>query len=246
LNQNISLTSSLSEYALFLDFDGTLALIQSNASDVKLSAETEKILLSLTKKLGLGPVIISGRDIHDLAVRVPKNLHRIGNHGLRSAEPLEVADKQDNVLPAELAEHLDHILKEFPGCFAEKKGPIVAVHFRDRPQHAEALKVRLLELPLAEHEYEFESGKMIYELKPIGASKGIALQHVMTKHPKLLPIMIGDDTTDESAMVAAQELGGFAVKVGIGETSAKYRVAAVDDVHRILHEWDKKTELIND
>ena len=36
--------------------------------------------------------------------------------------------------------------------------------------------------------------------------------------------MVGDDTTDEDAMKVAIELGGWAVKVGEGESHAGYRL----------------------
>jgi len=38
-----------------------------------------------------------------------------------------------------------------------------------------------------------------------------------------VPIMVGDDTTDEDAMMSAISLGGFGIKVGVGKTCAKHR-----------------------
>jgi len=49
-----------------------------------------------------------------------------------------------------------------------------------------------------------------------------------------LPVMIGDDTTDEDAFKVAQDLGGYGLKVGGGDSCARYRLASVDDVYDLL------------
>jgi trehalose 6-phosphate phosphatase len=45
------------------------------------------------------------------------------------------------------------------------------------------------------------------------------------------PVFIGDDTTDEDGMRAAIARGGFGVKVGDGDTLARYRLSDVAAVH---------------
>ena len=66
---------------------------------------------------------------------------------------------------------------------------------------------------------------MVVEVKPAGAHKGTALRRLMGVPPFAgrRPVMLGDDTTDEDAMHAALELGGTAVKVGLGESVAPRR-----------------------
>ena len=49
--------------------------------------------------------------------------------------------------------------------------------------------------------------------------------------------MIGDDTTDEDAFVAAQSAGGIAVKIGEGATAAQHRMSSIEDVHALLKEF---------
>ena len=46
--------------------------------------------------------------------------------------------------------------------------------------------------------------------------------------------MIGDDTTDEAAMKEVLRLGGYAIKVGEGETAATHRLKEPRDVWRWL------------
>jgi trehalose 6-phosphate phosphatase len=63
------------------------------------------------------------------------------------------------------------------------------------------------------------------EVKPAQAHKGTALRRLFG-HPPFAgrrPVMLGDDATDEDAMAAALELGGIAVKVGLGDSVAPLR-----------------------
>jgi trehalose 6-phosphate phosphatase len=46
--------------------------------------------------------------------------------------------------------------------------------------------------------------------------------------------MFGDDTTDEDAFAAAQDLGGIAIKVGDGPTAARLRTPSPAAVHAWL------------
>ena len=46
--------------------------------------------------------------------------------------------------------------------------------------------------------------------------------------------MFGDDTTDEDAFVAAQELGGVGIKLGAGDTAARMRIANIESVHALI------------
>ncbi len=66
---------------------------------------------------------------------------------------------------------------------------------------------------------------MVVEVKPFSAHKGLTLEKLCTRAPFAgrRPVMFGDDTTDEDAILAALRLGGMAVKVGEGESAAPVR-----------------------
>ena len=223
--------------ALFLDFDGTLAPIQDDASTVRLDDGMDEVLKKLKNALGLGPVIISGRDLDDLSARIPQFLHRIGNHGLRSALPGSATAPKPPPIPHKLVEMLEEVIYAHPGTFAEYKASVVAVHYRAAPNNRVSLQRSLSNLPLDGFQYSLEAGKMIFELKPFNASKGLALREVMADYPELKPIMFGDDTTDEAAMRAAQDLGGLGVKVGKGTSCANMRLENVAAVNLMLTKW---------
>jgi trehalose 6-phosphate phosphatase len=70
-------------------------------------------------------------------------------------------------------------------------------------------------------------------LKTPGASKGTALKAFMEEAPFKdgVPVMLGDDLTDEDGFRAATELGGFGVLVGPPrETAARYGLTGVTAV----------------
>ena len=70
-----------------------------------------------------------------------------------------------------------------------------------------------------------QPGKMVVEVKPDAAHKGRALRRLAGAPPFAgrRPVMFGDDTTDEDAIAAAQDLGGLGIKVGHGATAARLR-----------------------
>jgi trehalose 6-phosphate phosphatase len=74
-------------------------------------------------------------------------------------------------------------------------------------------------------------GKKVVELRPRGVSKGAAVARVAAAHPARTPVFLGDDVTDEDAFRALNERpGAVTVKVGPGETAARFRLPDVDAV----------------
>ena len=82
-------------------------------------------------------------------------------------------------------------------------------------------------------------GKKVVELRPKGLTKGTAVRRISGEHPDRTPVYLGDDTTDEDAFVALQELQREAVTVRIGaeETRAEYRLGGPDDVVAYLQRY---------
>ena len=74
---------------------------------------------------------------------------------------------------------------------------------------------------------------MVVELKTPGADKGTALLAFMAEpvFAGTMPVMIGDDLTDEAGFRAAGALGGFGILVGAPrQTAARYGLTDVDAV----------------
>jgi len=80
------------------------------------------------------------------------------------------------------------------------------------------------------------SGKAVLELRPVGADKGVALDRISATTPGTLPLVVGDDVTDEDAFEVARTLGGRGVLVATEDrdSAATDRVADPDAVVALL------------
>lgn len=218
--------------ALFLDFDGTLVPIQEDPDACLLKPEQSETLRGLRDTLDESLALISGRDIRDLAARVPRRVWRLGGHGLEVLSPQEEPAKEAPPAPPALVTAIQSMLIGKRGSRLEVKGPVLAVHYRQAPEQGPRLADLMAKI-VSEHQgYKLQHGKMVLEAKPEHANKGIALERMLEQDPfkGRTPVMVGDDTTDEDAMDVANAAGGWSVKVGEGPSIAKYRLGSVSEV----------------
>ena len=84
-------------------------------------------------------------------------------------------------------------------------------------------------------------GKLVIDIKPSGFSKGTAIAAFMNEAPFAgrAPLFVGDDVTDEAGFEQVQRMGGQAIKVGPGATTAHYRCASVGQLAAWLR-WPAK------
>ncbi|MCI4644465.1 MAG: trehalose-phosphatase [Hyphomonadaceae bacterium] len=218
--------------ALFLDFDGTLAGIQDDPETVALPTGGGDLLSALARQLDGALALVSGRDVRDLSARTPLNVWRAGGHGLEICAPGETPADIRKLAPEALMAAVETATASIPGARVEPKGEVIAVHYRAAPEHGERLGIALGEALSPFETYSLQSGKMVFEAKPSHAHKGRALARMMQQVPfsGRVPVMVGDDTTDEDAMRVAMELGGWAVKVGQGASAAEYGLGGPEEV----------------
>jgi len=210
--------------ALFLDFDGTLAEIGVDPDAILLPPPTHDALGRLGARLGGALTLISGRDLRDLAARTPSCVWRAGGHGLEVAAPGAGLPPAPAPPPEAVLEPL-RAATRIPGVRLELKGPIAALHYRAAPRAEAACRAAADVAAAAIAGYVAQAGKMVVEVKPTGAHKGRALRLMSALAPfaNRRPVMIGDDVTDEDAILSAQALGGLGVKVGPGASAARLR-----------------------
>jgi trehalose 6-phosphate phosphatase len=218
--------------ALFLDFDGTLVPIAARPQDVQVPAWVRPTLHALAARLNGALAIVSGRPIAQLDdFLAPLRLIAAGAHGA------EWRDAQGNVHqlaaapPVSVVRHAQELVARHAGLLFEPKPSGLSLHYRARPElEAECrdtLVAALAAVPGASAEWEWLQGQFVYELKQRAVSKGSAVQALLRLPPFAgrQPVFVGDDRTDEDGIDASQAAGGYGVRVGGGETRARYRLA---------------------
>lgn len=225
--------------ALFLDVDGTLAELCEQPSQVIVPASTVAVLGRLHAALDGAVVILSGRPGSGIDELLrPLALPYGANHGAERRDAAGRVTRLDP--PAGLAEALAELRRRaagWQGILIEPKPLGVAVHYRMASHRAEAVQA-LVQDVAARHagQFDVQPGKMVFELKPHGVDKGGALREFMRGTPfaDRIPVMAGDDLTDESAFAAAREAGGYGIKIGPGESTAPWRLGSPSDLARWL------------
>lgn len=226
--------------ALFLDLDGTIAEIAPQPGDVgPIKARTD-LLRGLGARLDGRLAVLTGRTLEE-ADRILEGAVKTAAavHGLVRRDP---AGTVESVAPspgiAAAREALRALADARPGLVLEEKELSLALHYRHAADSAEGVldaTRRVAEI----HGLELQTGAMVSELRTPGPHKGDALRSLMGAPPfaGFVPVMIGDDLTDETAFAAAADLGGFGILVGPPRpTAARYRLDRVDDVLAWLSE----------
>jgi trehalose 6-phosphate phosphatase len=222
---------------LFLDYDGTLAPIVDDPAAARPHPDVPDLVRSLASAYPL--YVVTGRDLAALHRLLGVEVDAIGLHG---AERGRLGGPVESGLPDAARDALDERKARVPevdGVVVEEKGASFAVHYRQaitagREKEArEALKTWTADLP---DTLDAVWGKAVVELRPRGITKGTAVDEIARQHPDRTPLYLGDDTTDEDAFRALHALHDDAVtvKVGAGETAARYRLDDVEAVVRYL------------
>jgi trehalose 6-phosphate phosphatase len=114
-----------------------------------------------------------------------------------------------------------------PALMLEDKGVNFALHFRSVPELSEEAQDAMRELARElGGEFEVQLGKMVVELRPTGGDKGVAISEFLAETPfrGRTPVFVGDDLTDEIGFQLINRAGGYSVKVGEGESEARWRL----------------------
>lgn len=222
--------------AIFFDFDGTLADIAAHSDAVWVDASVPYCLTLLAHALGGAVAVVSGRPVHEIdALLRPLRLPTAGVHGAERRGPdgfLRRIATSDLGPARDLAQAL---VDQYPALRLELKPGALALHYRQAPELEDACVITMTSAQQLVQGMALLRGKMVVELKPSRASKGLAISAFLAERPFRLrrPWVFGDDVTDEVAFEAVLGLGGVAVKVGEGETLAPYRLADP----AALHDW---------
>lgn len=221
--------------ALFLDLDGTLAPLAPTPDAVGPDPRRNGLLRALSQRLDGRVAILSGRPLAEID-RIVEGAIAAGA-GVHGLERRDAAGRLMEAAPHAALPHARAELERFVaarrGALVEDKGAALALHYRLAPEAA--AEARRLAAELAEREgLALQPGDCVIELRTPGADKGSALRAFMAEPPFAgrVPVMVGDDLTDEHAFAAAEALGGFGVLVGPPRVSRAR--AGLADVEAVL------------
>ena len=231
------------DWALFLDFDGTLVEIADRPDAVVVDPALPPILARLGARLEGALALISGRPIAFLDERLaPLTFDAAGLHGIehRIAGTLSPCRPDDHPALRMAVERLDEILAAHQGVLIEDKGCSVAIHWRLAPHHADLARATVQATATAlGRDYRVQYGKAVAEILPAASGKAQVIERFLDEPPYRgrRPIFIGDDLTDENGFRSVNERGGCSVRVGDGDTSARVRVGTPRELRERLSVW---------
>lgn len=222
--------------ALFLDFDGTLVALAETPEAIEVPPALVGLLTDLHGLLGGALAVVSGRQIDVLdRFLAPLRLPSAGEHGVQRRDAEGNMQEQR---PPDLAFVLDacnDLAGAYKGLLVERKHSAIALHYRMAPDMGDVCRDALVRLLADQPQLELLHGKFVFEVKPAGVNKGVAIDAFMRETPFAgrVPVFAGDDTTDETGFAVVQPRGGVAIKVGSGPTQALHHL----DSTLAVYEW---------
>ena len=168
-------------------------------------------------------VIISGRMLEDVKQMVGvEGVIYIGNHGweieglfmhFESLIPVDVSSMMEKIKYELMTQ-----LSDIEGAFVEDKGVTFSVHYRLVAEDKQVTVKRIFDhicMPYRrQHMIKAHAGKKVLEIRPpVEWDKGKAAlwllrkQEVLEGRGNVLPVYIGDDSTDEDAFEALKNKG---------------------------------------
>jgi trehalose 6-phosphate phosphatase len=236
---------SADRLALFLDFDGTITPLRPKPSDVKLKPSTRAVLRRLARHPKITLCFISGRRHAQLKNLVNvRGAHYVGLHGWER----DAGAKSTIALPRLLAEARRVLIERLAGLPRVRvgdKGPCFDVHYHGASE-ATIRKARAIVYgvfrPLKAHA-RLIKGRDVWEFLPKEfEGKGGAVRDLLAEIPgPVLPVYIGDDTTDEFGFRAIPN--GLTIRVGKPRrTRARYELRNPEEVITFLQKVEVEIE----
>jgi trehalose 6-phosphate phosphatase len=224
--------------AVFLDLDGSIAEIAARPEEIGPDALLTSILERLCVTMEGRVAVLTGRSLEDADRILEGRIASVAAvHGLvRRMPDGSVARFPGSPKLVEAKRLLLAFAQTQHGLIVEDKGLSMALHYRQVPQAERAVRAATERIACASG-LTVQAGSMVSEVRTPGPDKGDSLKEFLNVTPFAgrMPVMVGDDLTDEHAFGAAEEMGGYGILVGQPRrTAARYRLASVADVRSWL------------
>ncbi|OGL35652.1 hypothetical protein A3F65_00880 [Candidatus Saccharibacteria bacterium RIFCSPHIGHO2_12_FULL_47_16b] len=221
---------------IILDYDGTIQKF-FKSPDPNL-AKPSKDLVKIIKKLAGQPAtklcIVSGRTRYALESwfgKLPIDL--IAEHGAWmktdrrwSQKPSSFRKYKALIMPI-----LERYVRRTVGSSIEEKDHALVWHYRNVPTELAYVRsqslIRELRKLTAKTDLEAHEGSKIIEVKPNQINKGGSVEQLLATDNFDFIVCIGDDYTDEDMYNALPE-DAYTIKVGLGQTNARFRLPDID------------------
>ena len=213
------------DWALFLDFDGSIVDIAPTPEAVVVPECLPALLIALREALGGAVAIVSGRSIEQIdgflgtAVPAVAGLHGLERRRAEGGIVRPPLPRDDLRVVRAL---LEAFAAERPGILVEDKTYTLALHYRLAPSLRDDCRdVVNAALKDAPQGWQVIEGKFVFEIRPVGNTKGTAIEAYMGEAPFLgrTPVFCGDDITDEDGFEVVNALGGVSIRVGEGSAT---------------------------
>jgi trehalose 6-phosphate phosphatase len=227
------------QVAILLDVDGTILDVAPTPQGVVVPASLVRTLGRLHARTNGALALISGRLIEDLdRLFFPLKLPCVGGHGVewRISEIAPIQRRHAELSPL-LKTQVAAAGAVDPRIIVEDKGSSLAVHYRLAPEQGPLIKNKIAAIldRAPGEKLEMLCGKAVIEIKPPNFNKGVAVGELMQSAPfaQRIPLLVGDDVTDESVFAVMPALGGFGYSVGREMAG----VAGIFDGPRDVRDW---------
>lgn len=226
---------------LLLDYDGTLVGFKPKPEQAKPDKELKRLLARLASDPLNTVVIISGRDKKVLDEWLGDlHLHFMAAHGLWWRHPDQewsMTISLDNDWKPSVRNVLEMFSNRMPGSLIEEKEYSLAFHYRQcEPDMAEVKLGEIREALIYMTQTTtlgLQEGNKVLEVKDSRVNKGFVASSFIHNQDYDFILGVGDDFTDENLFMALPPQA-FSVKVGAGETNARYCVHSWQTIRAIL------------
>ena len=229
---------------ILLDYDGTLVDYKMAPQEATPSKKLLASLLKLNGSPNTKLVIISGRayqDIDGFVGHLPIDI--VAEHGamIRENEIWKELVPDDEIWKQSVFPILNRATENCSGTFIEEKRFSLAWHYRNAEQETGFSASRKLITALSAKtqalNLKITDGNKVVEVKKKDIDKGKGTLYLLENNHYDFILSIGDDKTDEDMFeVLANNSNAYTIKVGDGDTLAKYRLENVQNVIVLLNE----------
>ncbi len=233
---------------LLLNYDGTLAEYTGRPEQAAPSQPLLALLEDLSRPSKNYVALVSGRRREDIEKWFGgiAGVYLAAEHGawirpFGSKEWVERVQSRSNDWKPRVIELLEQFVERAPGSLIEEKEHSVVWHYRmTHPEFGEWLAAELigiLEGMLSETDVSAVLGQKCVEIRPLWIHKGQVVEEILKAHGDAdFRFAAGDDRTDED-MFAQLSPEDWTVRVGKGETRARYYLPNPAHVRALLREF---------